>query len=197
MIGLGPPFRCRCCGACAAAEPAKCRISAARSSVVVRHRDVLKEAISEDSDVLVHDVLVRFCAAFTDQGFAQRHLPNRDDGFFKALLPTTGSHGRFGDRWLRGLSKDWPRLEAAGTSPLESILESLELLGVNDDDWDDFIPATLLALRGWSGILSQMEVRSDRVAVGAPAGSLVEFLAVRLDSGSFGSGAHRTATAQV
>jgi uncharacterized protein YbcC (UPF0753/DUF2309 family) len=51
---------------------------------------------------------------------------------------------------------------------------------VIEDEWDDYITATLLALRGWAGMIRQMEVRGDRVAVPAPAGSLIEFLAVRL-----------------
>ena len=56
-------------------------------------------------------------------------------------------------------------------SPLDSILESVELLGVVEDEWDDFIPATLLALRGWAGMIHQMETRGDRVAVAAPSGA--------------------------
>ena len=48
------------------------------------------------------------------------------------------------------------------------------------DEWESFISATLLALRGWGGMVRQIEVRGDRVVHPVPRGSLVEFLAVRL-----------------
>ena len=54
------------------------------------------------------------------------------------------------------------------------------MLGVDESEWDEFLTATLLALRGWAGMIWQLEVRGDRVAHPAPAGSLLEFLAVRL-----------------
>ena len=46
----------------------------------VRHRDYLLEATNVDSDLLVNEILIRFCAAFTDQGFADWALPNRNQG---------------------------------------------------------------------------------------------------------------------
>src|SRR5262249_19097710 len=72
------------------------------------------------------------------------------------------------------------RIQTVGLTPAESIDESLSLLGVGESEWDTFIPATLLALRGWAGMIHQMETRGDRAAHPAPRGSLVEFLAVRL-----------------
>ena len=45
---------------------------------------------------------------------------------------------------------------------------------------EPFLQATLLALRGWGGMVEQIEARGDRVVQPVPRGSLVEFLAVRL-----------------
>ena len=53
---------------------------------LTRHRDVLLEATGADSDHLVHDILIPFCAAYLDQGFADWTLPNRDAGFYDAFL---------------------------------------------------------------------------------------------------------------
>jgi uncharacterized protein YbcC (UPF0753/DUF2309 family) len=71
-------------------------------------------------------------------------------------------------------------LLAGSISPLESACESLCLLGVPESEWNEYIAATLLPLRGWGGMIHQTEERSDRVAFPPRAGSLYEFVAVRL-----------------
>ena len=156
-----------------------------------------------DTDRSVNDVLIRFCAAFLDQGFSPWVLPDRELGFYRSFSACTG---RGAGRPTAGCTA-WPaelaRLESSSLGPLESILESLELLGVPEAEWEEFITATLLALRGWAGMIQQMEVRGDRVAHPAPAGSLVGFLAVRLvlerlalaHAGRGSAGLHRTAVA--
>jgi hypothetical protein len=47
-----------------------------------RHRDLLLQVTGADIDLQVHPILVRFCAAFVDQGLANWPLPNREKGFF-------------------------------------------------------------------------------------------------------------------
>lgn len=153
---------------------------AAPARNVIRHRDVLLEATGEDSDALVHEVLIRYCAAFADQGFASWPLPNREQGFYRAFRALYRQAGAPALRWMKDLPRELTRLREADCSPIDSILESLELLGTPQDQWDDFIAATLLALRGWAGMLWQMETRGDRVPLPAPKGTLLEFLAVRL-----------------
>lgn len=145
----------------------------------VRHRDLLLAATGSDSDQLVHDVLIRFCAAFVDQGFADWPLPAREEGFLAAFRKMY-STGRRPERWLRGLRDECRQIEPTGSGPLDSMLESLELLGAAREEWDTFVPATLLALRGWAGMIWQLETRGDRVAIPVPPGTLVEFLTVRL-----------------
>lgn len=146
----------------------------------VRHRDYLLEATRIDSDVPVHELLVRFCAAFTDQGFADWPLPSRNQGFFKSFCVVYGQTAGSPDGWQRGLSAELQRLQAEGVGPRESIVESLKELGVGEEEWSDYITASLLALRGWAGLIRQNEIRGDRVALPVPQGTLLEFLAVRL-----------------
>lgn len=146
----------------------------------IRHRDLLLDATSQDSDALVDPLLIRFCAAFCDQGFAPWALPHREDGFLKSFCRMYGQGKDLPDYWTRGLSDELARIDAAGLTGPECVAESLQLLGVGAGEEEDFITATLLALRGWAGILWQMEVRGDRVPLPAPAGTLMEFLAVRL-----------------
>jgi uncharacterized protein YbcC (UPF0753/DUF2309 family) len=146
----------------------------------IRHRDWLLETTGVDSDELVHEVLIRFCAAFLDQGLSHWPLPNRTDGFLRSFAAVYTQPAGPPDAWLAELSGELRRLTTAGTTPIESIRESLEHLGVPPAEWESFITATLLALRGWAGMIRQVEERGDRAACPIPAGSLIEFLAARL-----------------
>ena len=146
----------------------------------IRNRDLLLQACGEDSDAFVHELLIRFSASYADQGFADWSLPNREAGYFQSFLALYGEAGGPPDHWLHDLSRELSRLADTKTSPLESIHESLQLLGVEREEWDDYLTASLLALRGWAGLIWQMEVRADRVALPAAPGTLVEFMAVRL-----------------
>jgi uncharacterized protein len=146
----------------------------------IRHCELLRDATGEDCDIAVHALLTRFCAAFLDQGMATFTLPDRDEGFMRSFC-TLYSGGRIASqRWLAGLPAELRRLEATGFDAVRSIADSLHLLGVSDEDWDTYISATLLALPGWAGMVRQLETRTDEVACPARAGSLVEFLAIRL-----------------
>ena len=147
---------------------------------VVRHRDVLLEASNFDSDSLVHPVLIRFCAAFADQGFANWSLPHRDEGFYKSFLAIYSQTGGPPEQWMDELPEELTRITKAKLGPMDSLIESLRLLGVPQTEWEDFITASLLALRGWAGLIWQLEVRPDRQAISATPGCLIEFLAVRL-----------------
>lgn len=146
----------------------------------VRHRDLLLEATGADADAPVHDLLIRFCAAFLDQGLAYWKLPRRDEGFYRAFCSLYRQPGGPPDRWMRGLAEELGRLDDGRVEPLESVRESLEALGVDESEWEEYLSATLLALRGWGGMVRQIELRGDRVVHPAPKGSLVEFLAIRL-----------------
>lgn len=146
----------------------------------LRHRDILLAATGEDSDILVHEVLIRFCASFADQGFAEWLLPDRNQGFFKSFCQLYSQAGGPPDRWLAPLPKELQRIQSLHQSPLESIRESLQLLGVAPKHQRDFLTSDILALQGWAGLLWNIEIRGDRVAVPTPPGTLLEFVAVRL-----------------
>lgn len=142
----------------------------------VRHVDLLHEVSGVDCRQWVDDMLIRFCAAFLDQDFAPTPLPHREQGFLAAFVALYGTDSSTADRWLREVAEELSRT----ICPLESIEESLVELGVGAEEKETFIIHTLLALRGFAGMLWQTECRSDRVAKATPKGTLIEFLAVRL-----------------
>ena len=146
----------------------------------VRHQDLHLAAFSEDSDRLLHEVLIRFCSVFLDQGYAQWKLPHRSTGFFHAFISLFSSGGFFTKRWLRPVSRELQRIHQAGMSAMDSLEESLSLLGITSDEKESFVRGSLLALRGWAGMIWQTEERPDRVYIPSRHGTLIEFLAIRL-----------------
>ncbi len=162
------------------ANVANIAVPAVRAVPRLRHRDWLLDSLGEDSDLLVHDLLVRFCAAFTDQGFAGWPLPHRDRGLFRAFCLLYSRHSGPATHWTHGLAEEIRRLDESRIDPLESIRESLTMLGVEESQWQEYLTLTLLALRGWAGMLWQMESRPDRMPVPVQPGTLIEYVAVRL-----------------
>jgi uncharacterized protein YbcC (UPF0753/DUF2309 family) len=148
--------------------------------VPLRPRDWLLEATGVDCDELVHDVLIRFCAAMLDQGLSHWPLPGRDTGFWHAFASVYSQPLGPPAAWLAGLKQELTRQIGSQRSPLASILESIELCGVPPEQSEEFIAQSLLALRGWAGMIHQLESRDDRAPRSVPLGSLTEFLAIRL-----------------
>ena len=146
----------------------------------VRHRDLLLAASSEDSDQLVHEVLIRFCSVFLDQGYAQWKLPHRGAGFFRAFISLFSTGGFFTKRWLRPVATEVQRIHQEGMTAIDSLDESLSLLGIKPHEKESFVRGSLLALRGWAGMIWQTEERPDRVYIPSRHGTLIEFLAIRL-----------------
>jgi uncharacterized protein len=145
-----------------------------------RHRDLLASLTGADTDTLVHDLLIRFCAAFLDQGFAAWQMPDRDCGFLHSFVELYAPPMAIMPTWLYGLRKEMQRFKSNGVSAVGSIKESLELLGVPPEEYKPYLTSTLLALRGWAGMIWQMETSAPWTPRPAPSGSLLEFLAVRL-----------------
>ena len=123
-----------------------------------RHRDWLLPCTASTTRCLVPSTVVRSSRA-TSSGLALG-LPERNRGIHGCFLELYGtSLATQCGHWARTL----PRLVAddrdAGRSAHDSIAHSLAQLGVADDEWEDYLGAELLALRGWAGIVRQIEER--------------------------------------
>ncbi|MCA9180994.1 MAG: DUF2309 family protein, partial [Planctomycetales bacterium] len=143
-------------------------------------RDVLLNRSGRDAYRLVEEPLVRFTAAFLDQGFADWELPHRAAGFFRSFAELYSCPAIPVPSWMRGIGREFKEILDRETTPLESIAESLERFGVGEQERDNFILHSLLALRGWAGLLWQMETNAPWTPQPAPTGSLEGYLAIRL-----------------
>lgn len=147
-----------------------------------RHRDFVLDATGIDIDDEVHPLLVRFVSAYLDQGQALWPMPDREDGLFAAFIR------QHRHRWIAPLLGPWgstlvdllDKETGSSRDALSSLAESLSALGVEPFEHDGFLLETALALKGWAGMIHQLEVRPDRVPVWPVPARLVDFLAVRL-----------------
>jgi uncharacterized protein YbcC (UPF0753/DUF2309 family) len=146
---------------------------------LVRHRDLLLQATGVDTDRMVHNVLIPFCAAFLDQGISSWPLPNRSAGFLQSFV-TLYKDSRPVEGWLRSLPAELQRIEERGLTPLDVIDETLKRLGVPEVETEQYLQRSLLALRGWAGMIWQMETNAEWCVHPAPHGSLMGYVAVRL-----------------
>jgi uncharacterized protein YbcC (UPF0753/DUF2309 family) len=108
-------------------------------------------------------------------------MPERDLGIHGCFLEIyRSSLAAHCGRWARTL----PGLVAddytAQRNAVDSIAHSLAQLGVLDDECEDYLRGELLALRGWAGIVRQIEERPDRVPARDLTVTLRGYLAVRL-----------------
>lgn len=147
---------------------------------IVRHRDGLLKITGIDPDLPVNELLIRFTAAYLDQGVSHWPLPDRETGFYSCFLQTYSQPLAAPDRWRSTLQAEVRRLITENVSPIQSLLESLWLLGVTEAEWDEYIAATVLPLRGWGGMIQQMLTHPDRVARPIKEDGLLELIAVRL-----------------
>lgn len=145
----------------------------------VRHRDLIRGVEPAiDTDEVVHPLLIRLCGAYLDQGVAAWPMPLRENGLLATVVELYSN--RFGptEPWTLGLSEALRACQ--GLTAEEVIQDEMVRWGVGEPDREEFVRQSLLALRGWAGMIRQFEVRPDRAPVHAVPARLADFLAVRL-----------------
>jgi uncharacterized protein YbcC (UPF0753/DUF2309 family) len=154
---------------------------AAAPAAPVRHRDWIRAVYGLDSDAWIHPALIRFLAGYLDQGLAHWAMPERGRGIHGCFLEIYGARlaARCGP-WARTLPHVVQDDRRAERNALGSLEHSLGQLGVGADECADYLDAELLALRGWAGIVRQIEERPDRVPARDLTVTLRGYLAVRL-----------------
>jgi len=145
----------------------------------VRHRDLIMAADPAiDTDTVVHPLLIRLCAAYLDQGVAAWPMPGRERGLLEAAARVYSSRLGPTEPWNAALPAALRRV--IGRPAVDVIADELDRMGVPADVTEPFITATLLALRGWAGMIRHFEERPDRAPVEPVPARLADFLALRL-----------------
>ncbi|MCA9668283.1 MAG: DUF2309 domain-containing protein [Myxococcales bacterium] len=146
-----------------------------------RPRDIVLAARGIDIDDWVHPILIRTTSAFLDQGLADWPMAGRDRGLYRCFIDL---YSRRIARLCRPIGKQLLAIARAelesGRDGLASLQRSLEELGQPRADWQAFLRDEALALRGFAGMIHQIELRPDRAPTRAVDARLADLLAVRL-----------------
>jgi uncharacterized protein YbcC (UPF0753/DUF2309 family) len=131
-----------------------------------------------DTDALVHPLLIRLCGAFLDQGVAAWPMPGRERGLLAAVADMYAN--RFGptEPWSAALSGELAALR--GRDAIDVIADEIGRVGVPGPQLEEFVVRSVLALRGWAGMIRHLEERPDRAPVEQVPAKLADFLALRL-----------------
>jgi uncharacterized protein len=129
-------------------------------------------------DSLVHPFLVKFSAAFLDQGIASWALPHREEGFFRALV----AHLKYSQLnrpwWLTDIDTE-KLLSIAEIGATEFLMQELQSKKVPVSEWYNFLLQEALSLKGWAGMMHIFSQRSDMfpLSQASHSSALVQFLA--------------------
>jgi len=146
---------------------------------LVMHRQALLAQCGEDIYDLVLPVMIRWCAAFTDDGLASWPMPGRAEGFYRGVRRLVAEGSSLPMRWRRLAQSDFRRQLARNSTPMEVVIEALDRLGVTEPEVDAYVQNVILSLPGWAGMMSRLEQHPAEL-VDAPPTSLLDYLAVRL-----------------
>jgi uncharacterized protein YbcC (UPF0753/DUF2309 family) len=153
---------------------------AAEDLVPVRPRDGLLRAFGIDIDETIHTFLIRLCAAYLDQGLAYWPMPSREDGFYRCVRNLFARRGAIFPELLAGadsLFSDQVRRQFDSSA---SVIQTLSWLGVEEQEWEQFLTSEALALPGWAGLMRRLEEEPWLAPHEKLPCSLMDYMAVRL-----------------
>ena len=144
-----------------------------------RPREALLISHGLDLDLVVHPPLIRLMGAFLDQGLAYWPMPNRELGLLEASRLAMMQPGP-ARRHLQGAAAAFRRQRELGMDACAVVMEALAELAVPPAEWENFLTAELIALRGWAGMLRMLEEQPHLAPHEKLPCRLMDYLALRL-----------------
>jgi hypothetical protein len=123
----------------------------------------------------INDQLIKWCEAFLDEGHATWAMPEREQGLYIAWKTLASRE------WsLCGIPNSRTKIAQLPEFPEDTLLDSLDALGVPADLRQDYLSLQLTALPGWAGFIKWRGEERDYPWQQAYPAGLVKFLAIRL-----------------
>ncbi|MCU0718962.1 MAG: Na-translocating system protein MpsB, partial [Pirellula sp.] len=90
-------------------------------------------------DGLVNELLIRFCAAYLDQGFAGLQLPARETGLWSSFIELYSAPFSLLPDWAKSLKEELKRVRRNSLNAIDVLEESLQFFEVPDEKIEDFL----------------------------------------------------------
>lgn len=145
-----------------------------------RPRAALLALCGTDTDEVINAWLIRLCAVFIDQGQSYWPMPLREKGFYQSVRALMAQPGLVPPALLIGMQDAFRQQEAENKTAADVVLDCLHTFGAPQSEWESIIIAEALALPGWAGLMSKLELEPGLAPHELLPCSLMDFLAVRL-----------------
>ncbi|MEE9493857.1 MAG: DUF2309 domain-containing protein [Gammaproteobacteria bacterium] len=138
---------------------------------------MLKKLTGEDLLEQMRPLLIRYMAAFLDQGFSAWPGPGREEGFYtfwrkSAVFDKTSVFDDF---------PDWAdTLDALPEDAFDTVVIELRWLGIDEGKWESYLQRLALELPGWSGMFLWRHNRPGYDGLTNVNVNMMDYLAVRL-----------------
>lgn len=121
--------------------------------------------------------MIKWCAAFCDEGEAAWPMPHRERTFFRAWKAAAPYD--LGLAW-QGIQASAEKIRALPDRPEDALLQSLEMLNVKPAAWQEYLSLHIAALPGWAGFIKWRSEQTAYPWQEAYRIDLIQYLAVRL-----------------
>jgi hypothetical protein len=125
----------------------------------------------------INDLMVRWCAAFLDEGMAGWPMPERARGFYEAWRSLAERDPAV---WFLGIRDAARKIRQLPPEPEDAIIAILRSMGIGEEHWTEYFTLHLAALPGWAGLIRWRESRPDYEEQEHSPTDLCHYLAVRL-----------------
>lgn len=125
----------------------------------------------------VDNRLIKWLAAFVDEGWAGWEMPGRHGGFYAAWRDLA-QHDQF--HRFEGIRQFKQKIDELPSELEDAVASSLRRLGVSEEQWSDYLARQLSQLPGWTRYVRWLETNPAYYAQRKHPLDAVEYLAVRL-----------------
>jgi uncharacterized protein YbcC (UPF0753/DUF2309 family) len=125
----------------------------------------------------INDQMIKWTAAFIDEGMAGWQMPSRDGGFYQGWREL--AQRDFSGRFL-GIKDFAQRVRDLPGSPEDAIVLGLNRLGIPEERWVEYLSRHLAQLPGWAGFIRWLGENPEYPGQHGHPADPVQYLAVRL-----------------
>ena len=125
----------------------------------------------------INNQMIKWSAAFVDEGIARWNMPLRHEGFYRAWqeLAQSDDSGKF-----LGIKAFTKKISTLPQGPEEAIVFCLHGLGIPQKHWKDYLARQFAQLSGWAGFIQWRGDHPDYHAQRTHPIDSAQYLAVRL-----------------